>query len=107
MVDQPAKSNISVSSSAATNGHRMRLRAYEGSIWYSEEAFGYQSQRSATPCLVLHNVCEMHGESMSEDKVERALQYDRHFQPSAMPARDSNNTEEKRVRCILARYLDP
>ena len=58
-------------------------------------------------CFVLHNFCEMNGENMSEDRVAGALQYDRHFQPSAMPARDSNNTEEKRVRCILARYLDP
>ena len=58
-------------------------------------------------CFVLHNFCEKHGESVSEDRVERVIQYDRLFQPAQVPAREINNSEGKRVRRILAQFLDP
>ena len=32
-------------------------------------------------CFVLHNFCEMSKESINDDKVQRAIDYDRDFQP--------------------------
>lgn len=58
-------------------------------------------------CFVLHNFCEVNGESVMEEQVEAAIQYDRNFQPAPSTAPDSNNTEGKSVRRVLTRYFDP
>ena len=58
-------------------------------------------------CFVIQNFCEKFGESIAEDRVEGVLNYDRHFQPVDVPARETNNSEGKRVRRIFARYFDP
>ena len=58
-------------------------------------------------CFVLHNYCEVNGESVADDKVRAAIDYDRRFQPSIKPAPESNNSEGKRVRRALAKYFDP
>ena len=33
-------------------------------------------------CFTLHNVCEMHGETMASDKVAAAIDYDTKFSTS-------------------------
>ena len=58
-------------------------------------------------CFVLHNYCEMNGESVREEQVQCALQYDHHYQQSKEPPKESNNAEGKKVRRILTRYFDP
>ena len=60
-------------------------------------------------CFVLHNFCELRKESVNEEAVRTAINYDRDFQPPLTFNRSvsSNETEGKRVRRALANYLDP
>jgi len=61
-------------------------------------------------CFVLHNFCELHNETIGEDKVSSAIEYDRNFQPvetSSNYRTSCNDTEGKKVRRILTIYLDP
>ena len=61
-------------------------------------------------CFVLHNFCEINKESISEERVRMAIDYDRDFQPPTATSRylsNSNETEGKRVRSVLTRYFDP
>lgn len=57
-------------------------------------------------CFVIHNLCELSNESVCDGKVRRAVDYDREFQPPALPDRyttDCNETEGKIIRRILTR----
>ena len=61
-------------------------------------------------CFVLHNYCEMNNESIGEDQVRQALNYDSIFQPPTISNRSlshSNEMDGKRVRRILTSYFDP
>ena len=60
-------------------------------------------------CFVLHNFCEMNKESINDDKVRRAIDYDRDFQPTVANnhTSDCNEVEGKRVRRVLTKYFDP
>ena len=61
-------------------------------------------------CFVLHNFCELNGESIDVVKVRHAIQYDRDFQLSTAANRyitEANEAEGKRVRRVLTKYLDP
>ena len=60
-------------------------------------------------CFVLHNFCELRKESVNEETVKIAINYDRDFQPPLTSDRcvSSNETEGKRVRRALTYYLDP
>ena len=33
------------------------------------------------PCSILHNVCEINGETVQHDSQNHAMEYDRDFQP--------------------------
>ena len=59
-------------------------------------------------CFVLHNFCEVHKESVCDEQVRLAMDYElgRQFQGSRM-AVHSNETEGKRVRRVLTKYFDP
>lgn len=54
-------------------------------------------------CFVLHNYCEMNGESVNEEKVQSAIAYERDFQSVTT----SRETEGKKVRRTLTKYFDP
>lgn len=60
-------------------------------------------------CFVLHNYCEAHKETVNEQSLHVALQYDSVFQPPsrATNVRADNETEGKRVRHVLTKYLTP
>lgn len=61
-------------------------------------------------CFVLHNFCELHNETIGEDKVSSAIDYDKHFQPEAATnsyRTDCNEAEGKKVRRILTNFFDP
>lgn len=61
-------------------------------------------------CFVLHNFCELHNETVGEDKVSSAIDYDKHVQPEAAPHNyrtDCNEAGGKKVRRILTNYFDP
>lgn len=61
-------------------------------------------------CFVLHNFCEANRETINENRVCAALEYDREFQPPTQANNfrtDCNEAEGKRVRSVLTRFLDP
>ena len=60
-------------------------------------------------CFVLHNFCELHGESVGESRVQNAIAYDREFQPEATSSRYAGGDESagKAIRRILTKYFDP
>ena len=61
-------------------------------------------------CFVLHNFCELNGESVGESHVQNTIAYDREFQPLATSNRYSAEGDEsagKAVRKILTMYFDP
>ena len=60
--------------------------------------------------FVLHNFCEMNGETIGENNVRSTIAYYRDFQPATATNRyttDSNETEGKRVCKLLTNYFDP
>lgn len=61
-------------------------------------------------CFVLHNFCELNNETISEDNISSAIDYDRTFQP-VQPANnyrtDCNETVAKKIRRTLTEYFDP
>ncbi|XP_029180023.2 uncharacterized protein LOC114947536 [Acropora millepora] len=61
-------------------------------------------------CFTLHNSCAHNNETISEDKVSAALDYDREFQPPPQANNfrtDCNEVGGKRVRTMLTRFFDP
>ena len=57
-------------------------------------------------CFVLHNFCEMNGESLTEDDMQKATTYNKATQPEVVPSTEYNNAEGKKVRRMLATYFD-
>lgn len=58
-------------------------------------------------CFVLHNFCEASKDTVDENRIAEALQYDRNNQPDTVARGDSLTAEGKRVRRVLAQFLDP
>lgn len=38
--------------------------------------------------FVIHNFCELHGESVTEEDVTRSIEHDQQFQPTPLPCSD-------------------
>ncbi|KAK0146967.1 putative nuclease HARBI1 [Merluccius polli] len=61
-------------------------------------------------CFVLHNFCEDSKETVADHSVSGAIQCDNDLQPPIQRNNyitDCNETEGKRVRRVLTKYLDP
>lgn len=61
-------------------------------------------------CFVLHNFCEANREIIPDQNVAAAVQYDRDFQPPTQHTNirtECNETEGRRVRNVLTKFLDP
>lgn len=63
-------------------------------------------------CFVLHNFCEVNNESVSEERVQSSINYDRQFQPDTALCGNRrginvNEAEGKKVRQTLTKYFDP
>ncbi|XP_060758370.1 putative nuclease HARBI1 [Neoarius graeffei] len=61
-------------------------------------------------CFALHNYCEENSETMDEHCVESAVQCDQEVQPSTQSnsyLTDCNETEGRRVRRVITKFLDP
>ena len=73
---------------------------FKGPIWYIEKTDGEDLDDLSTViyvCFVLHNFCELHGESMTEERVRSAINYDNLFQPGTQTAPEVNNVAGKRI----------
>ncbi|XP_022796273.1 protein ANTAGONIST OF LIKE HETEROCHROMATIN PROTEIN 1-like [Stylophora pistillata] len=60
-------------------------------------------------CFVLHNYCEVHGETLSEEKLKEACNYEREFQPPTYAhgyGAAVNETSGKHILQIFAKYFD-
>ena len=60
-------------------------------------------------CFVLHNYCEVHGETPSEEKLKESCSYEREFQPTTCtPGYGAafNETSGKHIRQIFANFFD-
>lgn len=60
-------------------------------------------------CFILHNFCEMNRETMFEEVIMSAIDYNRDFQPQQQNATRGQgaNDAEGKIRCILTNYFDP
>ena len=61
---------------------------------------------------VLHNFCEINDDSLSEERVQAFINYDKQFQPHTHPCGyrsgvNGSEAEGKKVRQILTKYFDP
>ena len=59
---------------------------------------------------VIYAGCELHNETVGEDKVSSAIDYDKHFQSEATRHNcrtDCNEAGGKKVQRILTNYFDP
>ena len=45
-------------------------------------------------CFVLHNFCEINGDSVSEEQIRTAVSYDRDFQPETVKNRYTTDCNE-------------
>ena len=59
-------------------------------------------------CFILHNFCEMHGESVGGDVVKSVMKYDQEFQPPTVGSYRANSNEigGEKTRQIFARFFD-
>ena len=59
-------------------------------------------------CFVLHNYCEVHKESISDEQIRMAMEHEQVSQPrdqrTTIPC---NKSEGKRARRVLTKYFDP
>lgn len=95
------------------NGHRVFIWSAESSFWSTKKGYGHKPRYLPYviyACFILHNFCEHNNETINEDKVSAAIDYDREFQPPPQANNfrtDCNEVEGKRVRNMLTRFFDP
>ena len=59
-------------------------------------------------CFVLHNFCELQNEAVTQPNVDAAVRYEREFQPPTQRRpTECNESEGRRIRSVLTKYLDP
>ena len=57
-------------------------------------------------CFILHNFCEMEGESINDDLRATTANYDAQFPQSAFHQMHNNESAAKRIRQIFMKYFD-
>ena len=60
-------------------------------------------------CFVLHNICELNNETIQQNMLSDARQYDKEFQPDLQPNNyrtDANEVNGKRIRQIFKAYFE-
>ena len=63
-------------------------------------------------CFILHNYCEMNGDYISSDAIEKAISYERQFQPVAQNTRNqglsaiSVSARSKQIRKVFVEYFN-
>lgn len=58
-------------------------------------------------CFILHNYCEMNGESIANKVAKKVISYERQFQPGAPNARDQGPAaRSKQIRNVFVEYFD-
>ena len=58
-------------------------------------------------CFVLHNYCEINNEILQNERIERAIQYERESQPPLIHARNQAcEATSKEIRNIFMQYFD-
>ena len=58
-------------------------------------------------CFILHNYCEMNGDHISNEAVEKAISYESQFHPGAPNARNQGpSARNKQIRNIFVEYFN-
>lgn len=58
-------------------------------------------------CFVLHNFCEINNDHVQQEDIDRAIQYDREFQPPTSPPgrQQSTETQSKKIRDAFVQFF--
>ena len=60
-------------------------------------------------CFVLHNICELEREPVSESRIKEAVDYDKQFQPPTSANRQNRGNIEdqgRKIRRIFMKYFE-
>ena len=59
-------------------------------------------------CFILHNYCEVNGDHISNEAIDKAIKYDREFQPGTTAARNQGTmaTRSKQIRKVFVEYFN-
>lgn len=58
-------------------------------------------------CFILHNYCEMNGESIANKVTKKAISYERQFQPGAPNARNQGpEARSKQIHKVSVEYFN-
>ena len=59
-------------------------------------------------CFILHNYCEVNGDHISNEAIDKAIKYDREFQPGTKAARNQGTmaTRSKQIRKVFVEYFN-
>lgn len=86
-----------------------RLKARWGALKRPMNIFVEYLPSAIVSCFVLHNFCEVHGKTVTEDAVRNECIYDKEFQPPTVhPSYGTaiNETAGKSIRQIYVKYFD-
>ena len=86
-----------------------RLKARFGCLSWAMDINMLDLPNVIYTCFVLLNYCELKCETINEEHVRSAMNYEQHFQPETIPNKymtDCNETEGKKIRRILTNYFD-
>ena len=84
-----------------------RLKGRWGALWRAMDISLDHLPNVIFACFVLHNCCEVHGETLSEEKLKESSSYEREFQPPTYPGYGVafNETSRKHIRQIFAKFF--
>ena len=59
-------------------------------------------------CFILHNYCEVNGDHISNEAIDKAIKYDREFQPGTTAARNQGTmaTRSKQICKVFVEYFN-
>ena len=89
----------------------MCFRKIKGTLWLLEKRDGFNLDDLPAvihTCFILHNFSETNNETVSQQMVDEAIQYDVEFQRQRQPGQNigSNETAGKRIRRIYVKYFE-
>ena len=59
-------------------------------------------------CFILHNYCEVNGDHISNEAIDKAIKYDREFQPGTTAARNQGTMaiRSKQIHKVFVEYFN-
>ena len=59
-------------------------------------------------CFILHNYCEVNGDHISNEAIDKTIKYDTEFQPGTTATRNQGTmaTRSKQIRKVFVEYFN-